>query len=295
MSGSKSPRKSKGRKQNNAVVEGGLSTAYSTALSVSEKLWDNAPSTPRGWFNNDEVETEPMQQLRAETRREIEALKIAYRDDLEMHQRENKSLRKICSDAMDQMSDQEKSKMLITEEADKKAQAAEALAKEAENLQGQARADAALKAREAAEIAEEAADRRRAAETEVLNAQAQRQQRERTIEALEERCRVAEATLEAREAGWKEERENLKEGYKQEVEKVRERLWENRTLETLVKQLQDKCTTAEKENERLAKELSLDSAVSPDVQARLDQRIEGSLSPLKGSPSVSKKSGQNLL
>ena len=32
----------------------------------------------------------------------------------------------------------------------------------------QARADAALKAREAAEIAEEAADRRRAAETEVM-------------------------------------------------------------------------------------------------------------------------------
>ena len=89
----------------------------------------------------------------------------------------------------------------------------------------QAKADAAAKAAAANKIADEAASRQQHAERDAAHAQAQRQQREITIQSLESRCREAEATLAKQDLSWKEERTKLKESYKIEVDKVSMDCW----------------------------------------------------------------------
>lgn len=65
----------------------------------------------------------------------------------------------------------------------------------------------------------------------------------------------AEDTLAKQTEQWRAERAQSKEDYKKEVDKVRERLWENRTLESMVKQTEQRANAAEAENKRLTEEL----------------------------------------
>jgi len=197
-----------------------------------------------------------------ETRRDAaeslsEKTKVVEADVTAKFQGEIKILERKLEDAMGQLCEEEKAKFLITQEAEKKAAAAAALSKEASNLSGRAKAEATKAANNAKRIADEAANRANNAVRDAAKAQAQKQQRELTIDTLMKRADDAEAELNRRSEEWRIEKNKFKEDYKKEVESVRERLWENRTLDQMVKTTETRANAAEAENRRLAEELKV--------------------------------------
>jgi hypothetical protein len=158
-------------------------------------------------------------------------------------------------EAMGQMGEKEKAQLLMAQDCARKEAEAQSLAEAASTLSGHAKAEAARKAQEAAQVAAQAAKRRDQAVQDAAAAQAQKQQRELTIDVLTQRCKDAEAELARQSADWRLEKSKLKEDYRKEVDTVRERLWENRTLDQMVKASECKAQAAEAENRRLVQEL----------------------------------------
>jgi len=217
-------------------------------LEKAEKQVALANEESHGAVEKAQHEAEALFAERAKT---VEA-SVASRFEAEIA-----GLKTRLSEAVGQLSEQEQAKIELQEEAVKKQAAAEALAKEANNLSGKARSEADAKAKEAARVATEAAKKRDKAVNDAAEAQAQKQQRELQIDTLMKRCKDAEEALERQSEEWKIEKKKSKEDYKKEVETVRERLWENRTLDQLVKTTEARANKAEAENKRISEELKL--------------------------------------